>query len=57
MLNRLRRRSSPYEDRLRMTGREWMHHLYGELSDDFEVDESREKFVLTYNPGGFLRRR
>ena len=33
MLNRLRSRSSPYDDRLRMTGREWLFHLYGELMD------------------------
>jgi cephalosporin hydroxylase len=26
-------------------------------TDDFEVDQSRERFLLTYNPGGFLRRR
>ena len=26
-------------------------------SNDFEVDDSRERFLLTYNPGGFLRRR
>ena len=26
-------------------------------SPDFEVDESRERFVATYNPRGFLRRR
>jgi cephalosporin hydroxylase len=25
--------------------------------DDFEVDRSREKFFLTFNPGGWLRRR
>lgn len=25
--------------------------------DDFEVDRSREKFLLTFNPGGWLRRR
>jgi cephalosporin hydroxylase len=25
--------------------------------DRFEVDRSREKFLLTFNPGGFLRRR
>ncbi len=25
--------------------------------DDFEVDRSREKFGLTFNPGGYLRRR
>jgi cephalosporin hydroxylase len=24
--------------------------------DDFEVDRSREKFLLTFNPGGWLRR-
>ncbi|MHC4350790.1 MAG: CmcI family methyltransferase [Planctomycetota bacterium] len=24
--------------------------------DEFEIDRSREKFILTYNPGGFLRR-
>jgi cephalosporin hydroxylase len=33
MLNRLRHRSSPYEERLQMTGREWLSHLYGELMD------------------------
>ena len=26
-------------------------------TDDFECDESKERFLLTYNPGGFLRRR
>jgi cephalosporin hydroxylase len=26
-------------------------------SPDFEVDETRERFVFTYNPRGFLRRR
>jgi cephalosporin hydroxylase len=26
-------------------------------SDDFEVDESRERYLLTYNPRGFLRRK
>jgi len=26
-------------------------------NDDFVVDESREKFLLTFNPGGYLRRR
>jgi cephalosporin hydroxylase len=26
-------------------------------SDDFVVDRSREKFLLSFNPGGFLRRR
>ena len=25
--------------------------------DDFEVDRSREKFLLTFNPGGWLRKR
>ena len=25
--------------------------------DDFEVDRSREKFLFTFNPGGWLRRR
>ena len=25
-------------------------------SNDFEVDETREKFYLTYSPHGFLRR-
>ena len=25
--------------------------------DDFEVDHTREKFLLTFNPGGWLRRR
>jgi cephalosporin hydroxylase len=24
--------------------------------DDFEVDRSREKFLLSFNPGGWLRR-
>jgi cephalosporin hydroxylase len=24
--------------------------------DDFEVDRSREKFLLTFNPGGWLRK-
>jgi cephalosporin hydroxylase len=33
MLNRLRRGSSPYDDRLRMTGREWMNKVYSELMD------------------------
>jgi cephalosporin hydroxylase len=28
-----------------------------ELDDRFEVDRSREKLLLTFNPGGFLRRR
>jgi cephalosporin hydroxylase len=28
-----------------------------EQDDRFEVDQSREKFLLTFNPGGFLRRR
>lgn len=28
-----------------------------EQDDRFEVDRSREKFLLTFNPGGFLRRR
>lgn len=26
-------------------------------SDDFEVDESREKYFLTFNPSGYLRKR
>lgn len=26
-------------------------------ADNFEVDRSRERFLLTYNPSGFLRRR
>lgn len=26
-------------------------------SPEFEVDESRERFLFTYNPRGFLRRR
>jgi cephalosporin hydroxylase len=26
-------------------------------NDSFEVDESREKFILTFNPRGYLRRR
>ena len=26
-------------------------------SDEFVVDESREKFLLTFNPHGFLRKR
>ena len=26
-------------------------------SDEFAVDESREKFLLTFNPHGFLRKR
>jgi cephalosporin hydroxylase len=25
-------------------------------TDDFDVDRSREKFLVTFNPGGFLRR-
>jgi len=33
VLDRLRRRSSPYDARLRMTGREWLMHLYGELME------------------------
>jgi cephalosporin hydroxylase len=24
--------------------------------DDFEVDRSREKFLFTFNPGGWLRK-
>ena len=28
-----------------------------EDTDEFELDQSRERFLLTYNPGGFLRRR
>jgi cephalosporin hydroxylase len=27
------------------------------LTDDFEVDREREKFFLTFNPSGYLRRR
>jgi cephalosporin hydroxylase len=26
-------------------------------NDDFEIDWEREKFYLTFNPGGYLRRR
>jgi cephalosporin hydroxylase len=26
-------------------------------TDDFEVDRTREKFMLTFNPGGYLRRK
>ena len=26
-------------------------------SDDFDVDHEREKFMLTFNPSGYLRRR
>jgi len=26
-------------------------------TDEFEVDRSREKFLLTFNPGGYLRKR
>ncbi len=26
-------------------------------TDDFEVDHSREKLLLTFNPSGYLRRR
>jgi hypothetical protein len=26
-------------------------------TDDFEVDRSREKFLVSFNPGGYLRRR
>ena len=26
-------------------------------NDDFEVDAAREKFMLTYNPGGWLRKK
>ena len=28
-----------------------------ETNNDFEVDKSREKFLLTFNPGGFLRKK
>ena len=28
---------------------------YLPTTDRFEVDRSREKFFLTYNPGGYLR--
>jgi len=27
-----------------------------QASDSFVIDESREKFILTYAPGGFLKR-
>ena len=27
------------------------------VDDRFEVDESRERMLFTFNPGGFLRRR
>ena len=26
-------------------------------TDEFEIDPAREKFFLTYNPRGFLRKR
>ena len=26
-------------------------------TDAFEVDRSREKFLMTFNPGGYLRKR
>ena len=30
---------------------------YLRTTDDFEVDRGREKFMLTFNPSGYLRRR
>ena len=25
-------------------------------NDDFEIDRTRERFMITFNPGGYLRR-
>ena len=33
-----------------------MGRYFLEERDDFEVDRSREKLLLTFNPGGWLRR-
>ena len=35
---------------------EAMEQFLGE-SDEFSVDRTREKFFLTFNPGGYLRKR
>lgn len=34
---------------------EWRHR--GETWKDFEIDREREKFMFTFNPGGYLRRK
>ena len=48
------------------TGPEWERHVRDELGllapaegwrDDVEVGHSREKFLFSFNPGGWLRKR